>query len=57
MVSIKNLVSRRSEDGLKLSKFHEMMHVTRDIRLFGPPDEYDGRPRDSSNKHTKANAR
>ena len=57
MFSIKSLVSRNSDDGLKLSKFHEMMHVTRDIRLFGPPDGYDGRPGESSHKHTKANAR
>ena len=57
MFSIKSLVLRQSENGLKLSKFHEMMHVTRDIRLFGPPDGYDGRPGESSHKHTKANAR
>ena len=57
MFLIKHLVSRRSDNGLKLSKFHEMMHVTRDIRLFGPPDGYDGRPGESSHKHTKANAR
>ena len=57
MFSIKNVVSRNSDNGLKLSKFHEMMHVTRDIRLLGPPDGYYGRPGESSHKHTKANAR
>ena len=55
MVSIKKVVTRKS--GLKLPKFHEMLHVCRDIRLFGPPDGYDGRPGESAHKQTKVNAR
>ena len=57
MTLIRKLVTRKSDNGLKLSKFHEMLHVCRDIRLFGPPDGYDGRPGESAHKFTKTNAR
>ena len=30
-----------------------MLHVIRDIELFGPPSGYDGRPGESSHKDTK----
>ena len=57
MTTIKNLVTRTSAAGLKLSKFHEMLHVCRDVSLFGPPDGYDGRPWESAHKQTKVNGR
>ena len=57
MLSIKKVVTRNSVNGLKLSKFHEMLHVCRDIRLLGPPDGFDGRPGESAHKFTKLNAR
>ena len=58
MINFKNLVTRPSSSaGLKLSKFHEMLHVCRDISLFGPPEGYDGRPGESAHKKTKVNAR
>ena len=58
MISIKFLVKRSEfQNSLKLSKFHEMLHVCRDIRLFGPPEGYDGRPGESAHKFTKTSAR
>ena len=47
MFSIKKFVTRQSENGWKLYKFHEMLHVCRDIRLLGPSDGSDGRPGES----------
>ena len=53
----KDTVRRDSIHGMKLSKFHEMLHIVRDIHLFGPPKGYDGRPGESSHKQTKMLAR
>ena len=53
----KNTVRRDSIHGMKISKFHELLHIVRDIRLFGPPKGYDGRPGESSHKQTKQLAR
>ena len=53
----KNTVRRDSIHGMKISKFHEMLHIVRDIHLFGPPKGYDGRPGESSHKQTKQLAR
>ena len=38
---------------MKISKFHELLHIVRDIHLFGPPKGYDGRPGEGSHKQTK----
>ena len=57
MIDIKRLVKRSSNNGWRLSKFHEMKHTVRDIYLFGPPDGYDGRPGESAHKQTKMSAR
>ena len=46
-------VRRENNKGLKVGKFHEMLHVIRDIELFGPPSGYDGRPGESPHKDTK----
>ena len=46
-------VRRENNKGLKVGKFHEMLHVIRDIELFGPSSGYDGRPGESSHKDTK----
>ena len=54
---IKHSAKRESSCGWKISKFHELLHVVRDIRLFGPPQGYDGRPGESSHKDTKQQAR
>ena len=53
----KNTVRRDSIHGMKISKFHELLHIVRDIHLFGPPKGYDGRPGESSHKQTKQLAR
>ena len=53
MVKMKLLVRRENNEGLKVGKFHEMLHIIRDIELFGPPYSFDGRPGDSSHKDTK----
>ena len=57
MKTIKKLVTRTSSVGWKVAKFHEMLHSCRDIRLFGPPKGYDGRPGESSHKQTKLKAK
>ena len=46
-------VWHENNKGLKVGKFHEILYVIRDIELFGPPSEYDGRPGESSHKDTK----
>ena len=53
MTKMKLLVRRENNKGLKVGKFHEMLHVIRDIKLFGPPCGFDGRPGESSHKDTK----
>ena len=53
----KNTVCRDSIHGMKISKFHELLHIVRNICLFGPPKGYDGRPGESSHKQTKQLAR
>ena len=53
MRQMRLLVHRENNKGLKVGKFHEMLHVVRDIELFGPPCGYDGRPGESSHKDTK----
>lgn len=53
MRHLRILVHRENNKGLKVGKFHEMLHVVRDIELFGPPCGYDGRPGESSHKDTK----
>ena len=53
MTKMKLLVRRENNKGLKVGKFHEMLHVIRDIELFGPPCGFDGRPGESSHKDTK----
>ena len=57
MGKFKKVTKRKSGTKLLLSKFHEMLHVTRDIKLFGPPVGFDGRPGESSHKDTKKSAR
>lgn len=57
MYLIKHSVKRETSCGWKISKFHELLHVVRDVRLFGPPQGYDGRPGESSHKDTKQQAR
>ena len=57
MTLIKSTCYREKQTGWKVSKFHEMLHVTRDISLFGPAQGYDGRPGESSHKDTKQQAR
>ena len=47
------LVHRENNKGLEVGKFHEMLHIIRDIELFGLPCDYDGRPGKSSHKDTK----
>ena len=49
----KNTVRRDSIHGMKISKFHELLHIVREFCLFGPPKGYDGRPGESSHKQTK----
>ena len=49
----KQNVRRDSIHGMRISKFHELLHIIRDIHLFGPPKGYDGRPGESSHKQTK----
>ena len=49
----KDTVWRDSIHGMKISKFHEMLHIAWDIHLFGPPKGYDGCPGESSHKQTK----
>ena len=49
----KQTVRRDSIHGMKISKFHELLHIVRDIHLFGLPKGYDGRPGESSHKQTK----
>ena len=57
MYLIKHNCHRETQSGWKISKFHELLHVTRDITLLGPPQGYDSRPGESSHKHTKKQAR
>ena len=57
MIEFKSVVKRNSGVKLKLSKFHELLHVVRDIRLLGPPRGFDGRPGESAHKQTKRTAR
>ena len=49
----KQTARRDSIRGMKVSKFHELLHIVRDIHLCGPPTGYDGRPGESSHHQTK----
>ena len=53
MMLIKSTVKRSSMKGWKVSKFHELLHISRDVKLFGPAEGYDGRPGESAHKDTK----
>ena len=53
MRQLRLLVRHENNKGLKVGKFHEMLHVIRDIELFEPPSGYDGRPGESSHKDIK----
>ena len=57
MQNYKTVIKRESGVQLKLSKFHEILHVVRDIQLFGPAIGYDGRPGESAHKFTKKSAK
>ena len=57
MGKFKKVTKRASGTKMLLSKFHEMLHIIRDIKLFGPPVGFDGRPGESSHKDTKKSAR
>ena len=57
MKLIKRTAIRKTENGWKTCKFHELLHIIRDVRLFGPPTGYDGRPGESTHKDTKMHAR
>ena len=52
-----NTVRRDPIHDMKTSKFHELLHIVRDIHLFDPPKGYDGRPGENSHKQTKQLAR
>ena len=57
MLLIKRTAKREKDKTWKLCKFHEMLHIVRDVRLFGPATGYDGRPGESNHKDTKQQAR
>ena len=53
MKPYKDTVWRDSIHGMKISKFHELLHIVRDICLFGPPKGYVGWSGKSSHKQRK----
>ena len=56
MCLIKRSCDQETQSGWNISKFHELLHVARDIKLLGPPQGYDDRPGESSHKETKKQA-
>ena len=51
-------VAKRSEGmGLKLMKFHAIVHMVEDILLYGIPSEFDTGSNESHHKPTKYAAR
>ena len=53
-----NVVAKRSEGmGLKLMKFHAIVHMVEDILLYGVPSEFDTGSNESHHKPTKYAAR
>ena len=42
--SIKNYIPRTVKNGWKLQKFHDIVHITRDMQMFGCPQNWDASP-------------
>ena len=53
MYLIKKVGNRKKGMGLKLMKFHGIMHMARDILNFGVPMEFDTGANESGHKDTK----
>ena len=56
MGKFRKVTKRGSGTKLLLFKFHEMLLMIRDIKYFGPPVGFDGRPDKISHKDTKKSA-
>ena len=57
MQTIKEVAQREKGMGLKLMKFHAIIHLVMDILLYGVPKEFDTGSNESHHKPTKAAAK
>jgi hypothetical protein len=57
MYLMKNVAQRKEGMGLKLMKFHAIIHMVQDMLLFGVPYEFDTGACESHHKPTKAAAK
>jgi hypothetical protein len=57
MYLIKKVIRREKGMGLKLMKFHSIIHMVTDIRLYGVPMEHDTGANESHHKPTKVAAK
>ena len=48
MDSIKKFAPRQDKNGWKLQKFHDMLHIVRDIENFGSPNNVDAAPNENN---------
>ena len=57
MCIIRNVAKRTEGMGLKLMKFHAIVHLAQDVLLFGVPKEFDTGSNESHHKPTKTAAK
>ena len=57
MYQIQKVAYRTEGMGLKLMKYHAIIHLTNDILLFGVPKEFDTGPNESHHKPSKQAAK
>ena len=48
MTSIKNFAPHQDKNGWKLQKFHDILHIVRDIENFGSPNNVDAAPNENN---------
>jgi len=48
LAEIKKFAPRENKNGWKLQKFHDMLHIVRDIENFGSPNNVDAAPNENN---------
>ena len=48
MEQIKNFAPRKDKDGWHLQKFHDLLHIVRDIENYGSPNNIDAAPNENN---------
>ena len=57
MYIMRNVAKRSKGMGLKIMKFHAILHLVEDILLYGVPSEFDTGPQESHHKDSKVAAK